>query len=855
MPTAEPAHRSRFRSATPTLVALGVVLIGFCVAAVLAWQQAQQNRRYTESAFLMKSERLAMALHERISSLTGGTRGLRGVFIANPRADRKTFAAYVDSRNMADEFSGAIGMGFVRKLPREHLDDFVRERRTELGPQFDIRRMGTNFGDAMVVDYFEPSATAGRIIGFDIGSDPARREAAMRSMWTGEPALSAPLIDGADRGGAPDLVLLLPIYRVGMAIDTPTQRTEAILGWAMMVLDVSTLLSGITDEPLDYHLLDVVPDEEPLLIFDADQHLPAGARVQEAEASYRKRSLFKGYDMQFGNRSWQLVVSPKPLFWERLNLVSPWFPAAGGAVVSLLLAAVVYLLMVTRDRAERLAAQMTERLRLDEERARDFSKSASDWFWETDAEHRFRFFSENYEQATGLSPQQLLGKSRHDLVATDALNPPDVVEAHLALLDAHRPFKGFEYRLRGNDGELRWVSVSGVPHHDVQGRFAGYRGTGSVITERKQAEAELVTAREEALAGSRAKSEFLATMSHELRTPMNGVIGMTKLLLDTDLAPEQRELAEAVRSSAESLLTIINSILDFSASETGKLDLERRVFDPRAAVDDVAGLLGARAREKGLGFVVQADPELPKALLGDAGRLRQVLLNLGDNAIKFTSKGEVCLRASVVRADAGSAVVRFEIRDTGIGIPIERQAGLFQPFFQADGSATRRFGGTGLSLSLCQRLVGLMGGEIGVDSEEGRGSTFWFTVALPVAAALGKAEFDAEAMLARYAGDIEIARVAVEGMLDAAPEELASLRRAIDAGDADTARRHAHTVKGMAAGAGGTSCARAMEQVEQRLRAGDLPGALSALPAFEECYSGLSELLRQWLRDNPVPTD
>src|SRR5213593_1235426 len=333
----------------------------------------------------------------------------------------------------------------------------------------------------------------------------------------------------------------------------------------------------------------------------------------------------------------------------------------------------------------------------------------------------------------------------------------------------------------------RSPSVIRIPFLFTAAAFYGYLVDRTRHEQRVAAEAE---------SAASAKNIFLATVSHELRTPVTGIIGWAQLLLDTPLSPEQREYAEGVHRLGDSLVSIIGDFLDFTKIEARRIELETAAFAPRAVVEDAVELLAGPAQCKGVEVAYRVDPAVPRALRGDPGRLRQVLLNLVGNALKFTAHGEVAVRVAVAGQAAKTVTLRFEVADTGIGISPEQQARIFEPFAQAHRSTTREYGGTGLGLAIAKQLIGLMGGEIGLESEPGRGSTFWFTVRLlrePSPAEEPAPRPDLGGLRALVVDDNDTSRAFLEEQLrawglrsDGASEgrsALPRLRAALDAGD------------------------------------------------------------------------
>lgn len=352
--------------------------------------------------------------------------------------------------------------------------------------------------------------------------------------------------------------------------------------------------------------------------------------------------------------------------------------------------------------------------------------SVHDFIYTVDTNGRFRSFNNAGQTITGYSLEEFSSLSLQDLICEESGNRTEfgLDEENL------NPHVTFETQIRRKDGQQAWVEITaGFVQQEGQ-PLCGY-GVMRNIDSRKKIELELKQARDAAEASSKAKNTFLATMSHELRTPMNGVIGMTELLLGSQLDESSREFAESIRDSANSLLCLLNDLLDMSKAEAGKLTIDPHPFNLQNCLQQPITLLDATANAKGIKLHLEHPDNLPVNSIGDAGRLRQVLLNLIGNAIKFTDEGSVTLRVDLLDETKNDIGLRFQVTDTGIGIPEEVQAKLFEPFEQGDASLSRKYGGTGLGLNISRAIIERMGGKIGLKSETGKGSTFWFNIRLP----------------------------------------------------------------------------------------------------------------------------
>lgn len=609
------------------------------------------------------------------------------------------------------------------------------------------------------------------MLGVDLSSIDGVKEIIRKSIEDNKTILSGPLSNPAFPAEFCIVMAVAPVFDIGAPQGSPEERQAAVSGLAFDLID----LRGLIDEVIfSGQLAQFVksgtagirvsavgkPDASPPLLETegfsrlsndmADQILPA-TRVTTSR-------------LRMGDLGIEVTVVAN---LARLNgdfyLVSGAAFAAG-LLLTLAIAAFTYSTVSSERKIGMIVAERTAKLIEAEQRIREMAAISADWFWETDAEETFTFISSRFSEVTGLDPADFIGQKRMAVAKITDQNMDGNWRDLASAIRAREPFTDFRYAMPVKGSGNVILSISGMPAYNLKGHFTGYRGSGRNVTAESEARdrakasedrlhryieelevsrqyleentlemAELAeryaVEKERAEASERSKSEFLASMSHEIRTPMTGVMGFADMLLDGDLSFADREKVLKIKGATQSLLTIINDILDLSKLDARRLDIEYLDFHLQNSIDEAVDLVRERARMKGLSLKTRFDPKLPEGINGDPTRVRQVLINLIGNAVKFTQQGEVAVISERVMQD-GHPMIRISIADTGIGMNEATLNKLFADFSQADASISRRYEGTGLGLAISKRLVGLMGGDIGVTSSEGEGSTFWFTIPL-----------------------------------------------------------------------------------------------------------------------------
>jgi PAS domain S-box-containing protein len=576
------------------------------------------------------------------------------------------------------------------------------------------------------VFYVSPLKGNEKAVGFDLGSDSIRRTALERARDTGEPTVTERIRLVQDTEEQFGFLIFLPVYRKGMPAETVEQRREALEGFALGVFRAGDILRAVLGhtEPigLPFDLLDLTAPVERRLLYNWSGRLnakePGKSPFFPVASPYLRKFVFAG-------REWGVEATASQAYMERHYSFAYWVILPAGFLLTVVFGFYLQSILGRRVRLERIVLERTAELQESEERFRDIFDNISDFIYTHDLDGRFLTINPAAAAILG-PPEEVTGRYVADFMPVERRE--DFFQSYLPTIKSQGWFNG-TILLISREGSRYYVECRNSLVKE-QGRGIYIRGSARDVTLRKHHEEELKKSKEAAETASRAKSQFLANMSHEIRTPMNGVLGMTELLLSSGLSESQLALAQTVHQSGETLLRVLNDILDISKIEAGRLELEMIDFNLWETVEEAIDLFARQAHQKGLELACDMEKNVPVMLKGDPVRLRQILMNLVGNAVKFTEKGQVVVKVSAVERNGDGSVISFEVKDTGIGIPSEVQQEIFDAFSQADGSVTRKHGGTGLGLAICWQLCKMMGGSIGVESAPGNGSTFRFDVRL-----------------------------------------------------------------------------------------------------------------------------
>ena len=576
--------------------------------------------------------------------------------------------------------------------------------------------------------YSEPYQLNHIKLGLDLSSDPDKLQDMIKARNTGKPVASGIVSITHKPGDTCAFLIFVPIYdHIAATIKDKSTRAKYLQGYVVGTFKL--------DQVLDPYSLNLKNKGVDIKVYDLGDNNNIKKLIYKSQTSVEKYLLNSDITINVAGRIWNIEFAQTAAYLIANKEWYLWYVLFGGLFFTALFTILTLIITGHSDAVERMVAKKTTDLKASETRFQLVVKATMDGIWDwIDVAKNYAYWSPQFKNLLGYGEQEIEANMTNFF---GLIHPEDTKLAQTAL-DEHfrfgRPFN-VEVRLKKKSGNYGWFHLRGILSSEPATEVKRMTGTISDISPRKRAEKSLQKAKEQAESATKMKSEFLATMSHEIRTPMNGIIGITELLLDTQLTDQQRGYARNVLYSAENLLEILNDILDFSKIEAGQMELEYIHFDLKQAAEDVVMLLSPKAEKKGLKIILDYKDNVPPCFLGDSMRVRQVLHNLVGNSIKFTDQGNITISISKqegVTTLAGKEMIKVSVKDTGIGLTKEQRRIIFHKFVQADSSTTRKYGGTGLGLAICQMIVTLFGGEIGVESEPKKGSTFWFTLNLTV---------------------------------------------------------------------------------------------------------------------------
>ena len=648
-----------------------------------------------------------------------------GLFNSSNNVTREDWKNYFNSLNLNEFYPGFQGYGFSKVIKPNELKKMENEIRSQGFKDFKVTPEGKRDLYTSII-YLEPFQGRNlRAFGYDMFSESIRNEAMTRARDTGKAALSGIVIlkQETNKDIQKGFLMYVPVYKgPKKSYDTVEERRKYIYGFVYSPYRINDLLQGILGETvknIQFDIQDIDKSGQPTLFYST---------LGKEKISKQENLLYSKRTIEIAGRPWEINIAAKSDFISLGDSAQPFMVAFGGLFIDILLFYIIASISREQKIREIERKQLTEELDENRQRFELAISGSKDGLWDWKLHVDEFYCSPRWKEILGYKDDEL--QINRD-TWVNLIHPDDLQRMNTYTYDyLNQKIDHFEieYRLKHKDGTYRWILGRGAALRDANGKAYRLSGSNTDITERKNQEKQLIEAKEAAQEAAKAKSLFVANMSHEIRTPLNAIIGMLNLTLETKLNQEQKENLETAKLSSDTLLTIINEILDFSKIEASKMELELTPFNLNELLNDCIKVFSHSAQKNNIQLILEDETNLKNLIMGDHGRLRQILSNLVNNALKFTSKGEVRLKTKCLSNREDSCRIRFEIIDTGIGIDEKTQEKLFQAFNQADQTTTRRFGGTGLGLSISKKLVDLMKGQIGVTSKSQLGSTFWFEV-------------------------------------------------------------------------------------------------------------------------------
>lgn len=713
-------------------IALPLIAV-FSIVIFIFINASNWDRRTKQVEFENISKTSIFSLNDKIKENFMQLAAIKSFYSASDFVDRNEFKSFTS--NFIKNSPEIHALEWVPRIPYEEVEKYVSLAKVDGYPKFALMERsidGTNSipikqrSEYYPIYYLEPQDQSVNKLGYDLASDP-KRFLSMQIARDNNKAVATEVLTLHHLPEKTSAFLILePIFKTHVDVSTIEARRQNIEGFIIGVFKLDVLLGEyaerLKEKGIEIKIYDTTDKAEKNLIY-------------QSYSQEIKSFLYTNLSINLGERVWEINFYQTSTYLAQTKDWHLWIVLFGGLFFTLVFTILTLIITGHSDAVERMVKTKTKDLHNSQTRFQLAVKGARDGIWDwIDVTKDEEYWSPGFKNLIGYKENEIEAGFNRFL---SLIHPDDLESIQKAIndhLNLGHPFD-IEARFRKKSGKYIWFQIRGIMSYDPETKIKRMTGSISDINSRKNAEKKLKEAKEEAESATKMKSEFLATMSHEIRTPMNGIIGISELLLDTDLSAQQRRYLNNLLHSAENLLEILNDILDFSKIEAGKMEFESVHFSLNKAAQEVVNLLSPKAEKKGLELSLDFQKEMSHYFIGDSMRIRQLLYNFVGNAIKFTEKGSIVItigKQASVTPPPGKEMILISVKDTGIGLTKEQRRIIFDKFVQADSSTSRKFGGTGLGLAICQMIITMLGGEIGVESEKDRGSTFWFTLLLDV---------------------------------------------------------------------------------------------------------------------------